>query len=187
MIYFRLFHEFFFTGLFIFGGGLASIPFLQQMGDRTGWFTQTELADLIALGESTPGPLGVNIATYVGYVTAGFWGGIIASLALIMPSVIISLIVARLLVKFKNNQFVESAFYGLKPASIALITSAGLTVLQMSIFRAELSTEGYAFLQALNVRALIFAIILFPLIYKLKTHPIVFLAASAVVGIVFRI
>jgi len=187
MIYLRLFFEFFFTGLFIFGGGLATIPFLQQMGYRTGWFTQRELADLIALGESTPGPMGVNIATYVGHVTAGFWGGIIASLALVLPSVIISLIVARLLVKFKNNSFVESAFYGLRPASIALITSAGLTVLQMAIFRTALYTESYATSQILNVRALIFAVLLFPLVYKLKTHPLVFLAASAVVGIIFRI
>ena len=116
-IYAKLFWEFFKAGLFAIGGGMATVPFLQEMGDATGWFTSAELADMIAISESTPGPIGVNMATYVGNVTAGIPGGIIATLGLVTPSVIIILIVATVLKKFRDNKYVNSAFYGLRPAT----------------------------------------------------------------------
>ena len=183
MIYLQLFYEFFITGLFIFGGGLAAIPFLQQMGESTGWFTTTQLMDMIAVSEATPGPVGVNMATYVGYIVAGVPGGIIATLALIMPSIIISLIVARLLVRFRESTLAESALYGLRPASLGLIAAAGIAVFCLVIFNTELRNLSIAQLLLLDYRALILAAVLFFVTNRFKIHPIVFLAASAVVGI----
>jgi len=184
MIYLQLFYEFFITGLFIFGGGLATIPFLQRMGENTGWFTTTELLDMIAIAEATPGPIGINIATYAGYTTAGIPGGIIASVALLLPSVTIALIIARLLVRFKESKYVESALYGLRPASLGLISAAGLTVFSLVLFGSEVHniiSEGFSLF---DYRTLILAAALFIAtnLYK-KAHPILFLAISAVVGI----
>jgi chromate transporter len=137
MIYLRLFYEFFKTGLFSFGGGLATIPFLYEMADRTGWFTSAQLTDMIAISESTPGPVGINMATYTGYTVAGVLGGIIATLGLIAPSVIVILIIARILVKFQENRLVNYAFYGLRPASVALISAAGFQVMKLSLLHLD--------------------------------------------------
>jgi len=184
MIYLQLLYEFFITGLFMFGGGLAAIPFLQQMGEKTGWFTTTQLMDMIAISEATPGPIGVNMATYAGYTVAGVPGGIIATLGIILPSVIIALIVARLLVKFKENTYVEFALYGLRPASLGLIAAAGMTVFCLVLFGVELRFMTDLHLFHLNPRTLALVAILFVMtnLYK-KVHPAIFLAASAVVGI----
>ena len=126
MIYLRLFWEFFKTGLFAVGGGLATLPFIYDMSDRTGWFTYQQIADMIAVSESTPGPIGVNTSTYVGYITGGLPGSIIATLGLVTPAVIIILIIASCLKKFRENRFVDHAFYGLRPASTAMVAAAGL-------------------------------------------------------------
>ena len=119
----RLMLAFFKTGLFSVGGGLATLPFLYEMSDQTGWFSHADIADMIAISESTPGAIGINMSTYAGYKTAGVPGGILASLALATPSVVIILIIARFLKKFRDNPNVEGAFYGLRPASIAMITA----------------------------------------------------------------
>ena len=185
MIFLQLFYEFFITGLFIFGGGLAAIPFLQQIGEKTGWFTTTQLMDMIAVSEATPGPIGVNMATYVGYMVAGIPGGIIATFGLILPSIIIALIVARLLVRFKESRIVQSALYGLRPASLGLIAAAGIAVFCLVIFGTELRNlfSGHFFL--FDFRALILAAVLFFVTNRFnKAHPIIFLAAAAVVGII---
>ena len=110
MILLRLFFEFFKTGLFAVGGGLATIPFLADLGGRTGWFTPGDLADMIAVSESTPGPIGVNMATYVGFRAAGIPGGIMATLGLVAPSVIIILIISLFLQKFRQNRAVDAVF-----------------------------------------------------------------------------
>ena len=184
MIYLQLFYEFFITGTFIFGGGLAAIPFLQRIGEDTGWFTTTELMDMIAIAEATPGPIGINMATYAGFTAAGIPGGIIASVALLLPSVIIALTVARLLVRFRKSKYVQSVLYGLRPASLGLISAAGLTVFSLVIFGTEVSSmirDGS--IEFLDFRALIFAAILFIATNTLKAHPIIYLAISAVIGI----
>ena len=182
MIYIRLFYEFFITGILIFGGGLASIPFLQQMGERTGWFTQQQLATIIAIGETTPGPMGINMATFTGYTVAGTLGGIVATAGLLTPSIALALVVARLLVKFRTSQIVNGAFYSLRPTSVALIAFAGLTVLLISISPTEAEPE-----RLINLRAAIFAVILFPLTLIFRVHPMIFLASSAIIGIIFRL
>ena len=142
MLYLRLFYEFFKTGLFAVGGGMATIPFLYNMADATGWFTRNDVANMIAVGESTPGPIGVNMATYVGYVTGGNIGGlpfailgaVVATVGLVTPSIIVILIIASFLKSFRENRLVENAFYGLRPASTGLIAAAGISVVMANLF-----------------------------------------------------
>ena len=134
MILLRLFFEFFKTGLFAVGGGLATFPFLQAMAEKTGWFTTAQLADMIAIAESTPGPMGVNAATYVGFTTAGIPGAVIATLGLITPSIIIILIIAAFLNAFRDSKIVQRVFYTLRPTSSGLIAASGLSVAAMAFF-----------------------------------------------------
>ena len=137
MIYLRLFWEFFKTGLFAVGGGLATLPFIYDISDRMGWFTYQQIADMIAVSESTPGPIGVNTATYVGYITGGLPGAIVATLGLVTPAIIIILIIASCLKKFRENRFVDHAFYGLRPASAGLIAAAGFSVVMLALVRED--------------------------------------------------
>ena len=130
MILLRLFWEFFKTGMFSVGGGLATLPFIYNISDKTGWFTHQQIADMIAVAESTPGPIGINMATYVGFTTAGVVGSLVATLGIITPDIIIILIIASFLKKFRESRLVESAFYGLRPASAALIAAAGWSVVK---------------------------------------------------------
>ncbi len=182
----RLFFEFFKTGLFSIGGGLATLPFLYEMADKTGWFSHADIADMIAVSESTPGAIGVNMSTYAGFTTSGVIGGIIATLGLITPSIIIIIIVAHILEKFKTNKYVQRAFYGLRPASIALITAAGFNVVKISLININLFKETGSLLDLFTIKAIIFAVIMYFLQKKFKCHMIVWIALSAVVGIVFN-
>ena len=193
MLYLNLFFEFFKTGLFAVGGGMATIPFLYDMADATGWFTDTDLANMIAVGESTPGPIGVNMATYVGYVTGaqdGFLGSVlgavVATLGLITPSLIVILIVAAFLNSFRNSKYVDRAFYGLRPASTGLIAAAGISVIVSNLFFAQ---EGFA-LAAINWKGWILAAVLWLLTNRVKKtkglHPIVFILGAAAVGMIFK-
>ena len=185
MILLRLFYEFFKTGLFAVGGGMATLPFLYEISEKTGWFTRTQLADMIAVSESTPGPIGVNMATYVGYLTAGLPGALVATLGLITPSVIVILIIAAFLEAFRHNKYVENAFYGLRPASTAMITAAGLTVAGETFLRLAPNSALPLDWRALALAAVLLVLTRFVKLTK-KWHPIVFIALSALVGIVFR-
>ena len=186
MIYLRLFYEFFKTGLFAVGGGLATLPFLQEMSASTGWFTTAQLADMLAISESTPGPIGVNMATYVGYTTAGIPGAVVATLGLTTPCILVILIISAFLQAFRSNKYVERVFYGLRPASTGLIAAAGLSVAMMTFFR-----SGSALLERIHFPAVLLAAVLLYLTRwcKLtkKLHPIVFIAASALVGILLKL
>ena len=197
MIYLQLFWEFFKTGLFAVGGGMATIPFLYDLSDKTGWFTHTDLANMIAVGESTPGPIGVNMATYVGFVTGmkdagiptAILGAVTATLGLITPCVIIILIVAAILKSFRNNKYVNSAFYGLRPASTGLIAAAGFSVVASTLFFSDVWGMGN-FLGAFNWKGIVLAALLWVLTNVVKKtkkwHPIVFIGFSALVGIIFQ-
>ena len=188
-LYLRLFWEFFKTGLFAVGGGLATLPFMYDISDKTGWFTHSMLADMVAVSESTPGPIGVNMATYVGFVTGGIPGAVIATVGLVTPSVIVILLIARVLKAFRENQYVDAGFYGLRPCSVGLIAAAGVLVVKLALFNTELYASTGALLDLFNFKALILAAVLLiatRYIKKLKgLHPIVFILASAVIGIVF--
>ncbi len=186
MIYLRLFFEFFKTGLFAVGGGLATIPFLQDIGARTGWFTDNDLTTMIAVSESTPGPIGVNMATYVGFETAGVPGAVTATLGLLTPSVIVIILVASFLTKFRQSKTVDAVFYGLRPASTALIAVAGLNVALAvfirigGFFEHEFSLHWPSVILA----AAVFVCMRYTKLKKL--HPLAFIAAAAVVGAVFQ-
>ena len=128
-----LFAEFFKTGLFAVGGGLATVPFIRDMGATYGWITEAEIANIIAIAESTPGPIGVNAATYVGYLVCGIPGAILATLGLVTPSVIIIILVAKASKKYYDSHMVQSLFRALRPAAIGLITAAGFSLLLTSL------------------------------------------------------
>ena len=192
MILLRLFFEFAKTGLFAVGGGLATIPFLQDLGARTGWFSAADLSTMIAVSESTPGAMGVNMATYVGFTIArlhgipGIIGAIVATLGLTFPSIVVIVIIAGFLEKFRQSKTVDAVFYGLRPASTALIASAGLTV-AMTV----LVTVGGAAEHAFSIHwpAVILAVVVFIAMRYTplkKLHPILFIAFSAVVGAVLQ-
>lgn len=192
MIFLRLFFEFFKVGLFSVGGGLATIPFLTDLGQRTGWFDPGALANMIAIAESTPGPLGVNMATYVGFATAGIPGGVIATLGLIAPAIIIVLIVARFLQKFRKSKVVDGVFYGLRAASVALITAAMLQVARIALMFHEVPVSQYGVVKtqlfywpAILLAAVIFVVSRYTKLKKL--HPICFIAFAALVGILFKL
>ena len=185
MIYLRLFFEFCRVGLFSVGGGLATIPFLTDLGSRTGWFGPGDLANMIAISESTPGPMGVNMATYVGFHTAGIQGGIIATLGLIFPSIVIILVIAGFLQRFRQSKAVDAVFYGLRAASVALITAAMLQVAKIALFRLPQGDSAFAYYP--NFTAILLAVAVFVCVKFTplkKLHPIVFIAASAVIGII---
>ena len=198
----RLFFEFCRVGLFSVGGGLATIPFLTDLGERTGWFTSGDLADMIAISESTPGPMGVNMATYVGFHTGslvggpalGIVGGIVSTLGLIFPSIVIILVIAGFLQKFRQSKAVDGVFYGLRAASVALITAALLQVAKIALmFHEEQyiacpSGEGME-TQLFYWPAIILAVVIFVLVKYTplkKLHPICFIGLAAIAGIIFQ-
>lgn len=181
MIYLTLFYEFFKAGLFAVGGGLATLPFLYNMADNYPWFTHSELTDMIAISESTPGPIGVNMATYAGFNGAGISGGIVATLGLILPSIIVILIISSFLNKFKDNKFVEYSFYGIRPAVCGLISAAVFDIISVTLL--DLNFSG-SLINIFKIKEIILFIVLFILIKKIKVHPIFFILASGIIGII---
>ena len=194
MIFLRLFFEFAKVGLFAVGGGLATIPFLQDMGARTGWFTNADLTTMIAVSESTPGPMGVNMATYVGFHTAGVIGGVVATLGLVSSSIVIILVIAGFLQKFRQSKAVDAVFYGLRAASVALITAALLQVAKIALMFHETGVEiapsqgvltyELFYWPAFILAAVIFVLVKFSPLKKL--HPICFIGLAALAGIIFQ-
>lgn len=186
MVYVRLFWEFFKTGLFSVGGGLATLPFLYEISDQTGWYTHADVADMIAISESTPGALGINMATYAGYLAAGILGGIFATLSLVLPSVIVIILIARFLGKSKDNPMVQNAFYGLRPASIALITVAGLNVARTALVDIPAFQASGSLRDLLLWPQLLLGVAIYLCSRKLKVHPVCYLAIAAAVGIICK-
>ena len=197
MILWKLFWEFFKTGLFAIGGGMATVPFLQDISTKTGWFTSADLANMIAVSESTPGPMGVNMATYVGYTVGsqqlggtgmGVVGAVVATLGLISPSIVVILIVAYFLKRFRDSKLVDSVLYGLRPASVALISAAGVEIVLFAVLRVE-SIWRIAD-ASLSWKAVVLALAVFAgtnLIPGLKKiHPVWFVVASAVAGVLLH-
>ena len=157
MIELLLFWEFLKIGLFSVGGGMATLPFLYDLSDSTGWFTHAQLADMLAVSESTPGPVGINMATYVGYTVGGFGGALLATLGVILPGTVIVLIIASMLDKFRGNKYVDAAFYGLRPASTGLIAAAGVSVVSIALLNTSLYAATGNLLDLISVKAVILA------------------------------
>ena len=186
---------------------MATIPFLGALGNKTGWLTHTELLNMIAVSESTPGPMGVNMASYVGYHMMGVPGSIVATLGLVAPSIIVILIVAQFLKRFRENRYVQAVMYGLRAASAGLVAAAGLSVAQATLLQTQTAavpvTIGGAQLFSLPIpqavaglaqlfywkEIVLAAILLFLTNWKplRKLHPVLFLAVCAVIGVVFHL
>ena len=185
----QLFWEFLKIGIFAVGGGMATLPFLYDLGEKTAWFTSAQVLDMLAVSESTPGPIGINMATYVGYTVGGIPGAILATLGTILPGIILVILLAKMLQRFHDNKYVLGAFYGLRPASTALIAAAGVSVVEISLLNVSLFKETGVFTDLISIPAIILAVVLWVLTNLVKPtkklHPVVFIAASAVVGIVF--
>ncbi len=185
-----LFLEFFKTGLFAVGGGLATVPFIRDMGATYGWITEAEISNIIAIAESTPGPIGVNAATYVGYLVCGIPGAILATLGLVTPSVIIIVLIAKAIKKYYDSHLVQSLFRALRPAAIGLITAAGFSLLltalgvKANFLQFRFSADWYSLL-----KLGIYGVFLFFAFWKktAKIHPLFFILAGGAIGAILAL
>lgn len=182
--YVQVFYEFFKIGLFAIGGGPATIPFLMELSEKTGWYTMEELTNMIAISESTPGPVGLNMATYVGFKTLGLFGGLISTIGLTFPSVVIIILIAKFLNNFKENPYVKNAFWGIRPAVTALILSAVIGICKVSLF--SVSDGGMEPLAG-SIGICVIAFCLLQIKKLKKLHPAVWIFGAAVLGVVFRL
>ncbi|MCL2020476.1 MAG: chromate transporter [Oscillospiraceae bacterium] len=184
MNFLNLIIEFFKIGLLAIGGGLATIPFLRETAQRYDWFTEAELVDMIAVAESVPGPLGVNIAAYAGFNAAGVLGVAAASLSLVLPSVVIILLISRFLKRFGENRIAGGVFQVLRPAATGLIAGALLLLLFLTL--TDEKTQGIninsLFIYAV-LTAACFAAEYIPKLKKIKIHPAAFIAVGAACGL----
>jgi chromate transporter len=184
MIYLQLFIEFFKIGLFAVGGGLATIPFLMELPEKYDWYTLSDMASMIAISESTPGPVGVNMATYAGYNATGILGGIVATLSLVLPSLIVITIISKLLANFNQNPYVKAAFWSIRPAVAGLIGSAVIGIIQTSIFTSPAGEWIFPVIPVI-ICAVFFGIMNVKKFKKL--HPVVWLIAGACIGIILKL
>ena len=182
----HLAYEFFLTGLFAVGGGLATIPFLQSMGRRRpAWFSAAQLADMIAASQCAPGALGTNMAAFVGYTVGGLPGAAVSPLALMAPTILVDLIAARLMDRFKGSARMESVMRVLRPASAGLICAAAFALLKLSLASGA-AWDWHAPLAWFDWRCVALYAALLPFVFwkKLKKlHPAVYIAVGAVVGV----
>lgn len=185
MIYLQLFAEFFKIGLFSIGGGLATLPFLQELVETRGWITASQLLDMIAVSESTPGPLGINTATFVGNAAAGVFGGVVAILGIVAPSIVIIVLIARSLSAFGDHPLVKGAFSGVRPTVAGLIGAVALQLGQTELLNLGQWGTGSP-LEWLNFRAVVLFAGVLVLASTTRWHPVLLLAGAAVLGVVFR-
>ncbi len=178
MTYILLFWEFFKMGLFSFGGGMATIPFLYTMAEKYTWFSKDVIMDMIAIAESTPGPIGVNMATYAGYKAAGLTGAIVSTFSLVIPSLILVVIVAKVLEKFKENRYLKSVIEGLQPAVIGLIIAVFLDILKVGLF-AQKATA----IQNLDFKFIAVFLFFLLLLSKKDVNMIIYFILAGIVGV----
>lgn len=186
MIYLTLFFEFFKVGLFTIGGGLACLPFLYELAEKYTWIDNSMIADMIAISQSTPGPIGINMATYAGYQAGGILGGLVATIGTVAPSFIIIIIVAHYLNKFKNSENVQLVFKGLRPAVTALIAVACFEIMKISIFTLDKFNITHKFADIFELKNLVLFGALFYITNKFDKHPIIYIIGGAVIGIVLK-
>ncbi len=186
MTYLLLFYEFFKIGLFAIGGGLATLPFLQDLTVKYDWITSKQLIDMIAISESTPGPIGINTATFVGFETGGLIGGIIAILGIVTPSIIVIIITAHFFSKFSETKTVKSAFIAIRAAVAGLIGSVFVDIFLITIVNVEKYQITNKVIDLINLKNLTLFSIMLYITNKYKKHPIFYLAIAAIIGIIFK-
>ena len=170
MIFLQLMYEFIKIGFFSFGGGYATLPFLYHISANYGWFTSKQLSDMIAISSITPGPVGVNVATFSGFVTSGIVGAFVATFSVVLPSFIIVIIVSKLLKKFRENKHVQAGIYALKPAGCGLLAAVAVKIFSDNV-------------HGMWLLGLFGALLLFSFIQK--KDALIYLAISAIAGFVF--
>ncbi len=172
MIYLHLFLEFFKIGLFSFGGGYATIPFLFHISQVYNWYSIDELTQMVAVASITPGPVGINVATYAGLKSAGIFGSALATTSEMLPSLFLVIIVSKLLKKFSDNFYVKAIIETLKPVSCALLTSVAIGLLKPEIR---------------DIKAMVLLAVLLLLSWKSKRDPLWYILISAVVGVLLKV
>jgi chromate transporter len=174
-----LFFQFFKIGLFSVGGGYATLPFLFELADAYGQFSREDVGNTLAVAQSLPGAIGANLAAYTGFRFAGVPGAAVATLGLVAPSIIIIVIIARVLAAFQKSRTVASLFAGFQPAGAGLLSSAAFSAIAVSLYR-----PGWElWYQALRWRELALFGALFFLVVKFKKHPVFYIAAAALAGV----
>lgn len=181
----KLYFIFFKVGLFSIGGGLAAIPLVQDQVVERGWLLQAQFTDMIAVSESTPGPIGVNVATYVGYTLHeyGIIGGIIATLGIVTPSVIIIILISKFVMHYRDNKYVDAAFKGIRPAVTGLILTAAVMIAKISLVDIEQFKISKELLDLFDIKAIILFSIFFFATNRWKHHPIFYIVGAAIIGI----
>lgn len=187
MIYFLLVYEFFKVGLFAIGGGYATLPFLYHIAEVYNWYSAKELVDMLAVSSITPGPVGINVATFAGFKTAGILGSLCATCALILPSFLIVLLIAKLLNKFSENFFVQAVLYSIKPAGCALLAAVGVRLFRDNILQDISGGQLSNFLSIVDIKAFVLFLGLLILSIKVKKDPLVYLGLSAICGILLNL
>ncbi len=180
---FTMFFEFFKIGLFAVGGGPATLPYLMELTKKYTWFTMEELTNMIAVSESTPGPLGLNMATYTGVQTLGVFGGIISTLGLVIPSLLIICIIAAFFAKMNENKRVQAAFSGIRPAVTAIIAAAVAGICKVSLFISDHGKWTPAW-KSIILCAIILACLQVKKFKKI--HPLFWFAGGAAVGLILQ-
>lgn len=179
MIFLQLFYTFFKIGLFGFGGGYAMLSMIQsEVVTRYGWLTSQEFTDIVAISQMTPGPIGINSATYVGFTATGsVWGSVIATFAVVLPSFILMLAISKFFLKYQKHPTVEAVFRGLRPAVVGLLASAALALMNSENFSSP-QDDMYSFI----ISCLIF-VIAFVGTRKYKANPILMIIACGIAGL----
>jgi len=178
-----LFAQFFRIGLFAIGGGLATLPFLFEIADKEGWLSRESIGNMLAVAQSSPGAIGVNLAAYVGFTYTGPLGGYAAALGLIAPSIVVIVLVARMLEAFKENKIVKTLFTAFRPAAAGLLSAAGFGAIALSVWNAA-APEWYQFIRWKETLLLV---LIFFLLLKFRKHPILYIAGAGVIGVLLKL
>jgi chromate transporter len=185
MTLFTLFCTFFYIGLFAVGGGLAAISLMQQSLVQSGIITPELFYAMVAVSESTPGPVGINMATYVGYEMFGIWGGLITTAGIVLPSLVIIIIIARFFEQFSETTLVKSVFSGLRPAVCGMIAVAAWQIISISLVNTKQYLATGKLLSLFNIPSIVFYFVALVFLLKSKKHPVLVIAAGAIFGIIF--
>ncbi len=184
MIFLLLCFEFAKIGLFSFGGGYATLPFLYHMSEIYNWFSLNELSQMLAISSITPGPVGLNVATFAGFKTAGFLGSLCATMSIMLPSFIFVVIISKMLKKFKDSPILTSVMYALRPATAAMLAAVAFRLFFESVVKFHSLSDFY--FKNIDIKALLLLFVLFIISLKIKKDPLIFLALGAIAGLLLH-
>ena len=176
----KLFYEFMIVGLFAIGGGMSALPLIERVVVSNGWLTVERFYQMVAIAESTPGPIGINVATYVGYTQAGIIGSIVASLATVFLPFVFLMIIIRGIYKYYKTKEVQAIFTALRATILGLILTAAYNISLIAVI-----TSNPASFFGIDYRAIIILAVILYAFVKYKKHPLLYIAAGAILGIIF--